>query len=214
MIIIKDLGTIDKGTYKKRMCIAECIGCGVHSEYAYSSVKNNPDRVCKSCAQKKEQVKRGNGNKIKRLYSIFKNMKTRCYNKNYEKFDKYGGRGIIICDEWLSDYKSFEEWSVNNGYEDCLTIDRINVDGNYEPSNCRWTTYSIQASNTQRLRSDNKTGYRGVIFVDKKFLAQITVEKRRFNLGRYKTAEEAARAYDDFVLENNLEHTLNFKVVI
>ena len=211
MTIIKDLGVKDLGTYRKRMCIAKCESCGDTQEKAYSYIKNNKNTVCKSCAMKKIHSDLGNGNNHKRLYSIWRNIKTRCYNQNYVKRKDYGGRGIVMCDNWRTNFKEFESWALSNGYSDNLSIDRIDNDGNYEPSNCRWATYSTQAKNTKRLRADNKTGFRGVVFVDNKFLSQITVNKQRYNLGRYETAEKAAEAYDSFVIENELEHTLNFK---
>lgn len=86
--------------------------------------------------------------KNKRLYSIYKNMKNRCYNKNGQDYNYYGGKGVIICDEWMNDYINFKNWSLSNGYSDNLTIDRINVNGNYEPSNCRWVDMKTQMNNT------------------------------------------------------------------
>lgn len=82
-----------------------------------------------------------------RLYKIWGAMKTRCYNPNYRKYYRYGGRGIKICDEWLNSFVSFSDWSMRNGYYDNLTIDRINVNGNYEPSNCRWITVTANNRN-------------------------------------------------------------------
>ena len=74
-------------------------------------------------------------------------MKARCYRETDTCYERYGGRGIKICDEWKNDYLAFHNWAVNNGYSDNLTIDRINVDGNYEPENCRWATNEQQCNN-------------------------------------------------------------------
>lgn len=74
-------------------------------------------------------------------------MKGRCYNKCNYKYQNYGKRGIKMCDEWLNDFMTFYNWSMSNGYKDNLTIDRIDVNGNYEPSNCRWVEDDIQRNN-------------------------------------------------------------------
>ena len=86
-----------------------------------------------------------------RLYNIYYGMKKRCYNKNTANYKNYGARGITICSEWLNDKQSFFAWAINNGYQDNLTIDRIDVNGNYEPNNCRWVDMKQQ----QRNRTDN-----------------------------------------------------------
>jgi hypothetical protein len=92
-----------------------------------------------------------------RLYKVFRDMKTRCYNKNSPDYKDYGGRGIRICSEWLNDYLSFKSWAEENGYDEeapkmQCTIDRIDVNGNYEPSNCRCVSIAIQNKN----RRNNK----------------------------------------------------------
>lgn len=82
------------------------------------------------------------GHRYERIYSIYCDMKKRCYNQKCIGYKNYGGKGITICDEWLNDFESFYNWSMENGYSDNLTIDRINSAGNYEPANCRWITRS------------------------------------------------------------------------
>jgi hypothetical protein len=84
-----------------------------------------------------------------RLYYIWKNMKSRCFNPNNQDYLDYGGRGITVCQEWVNDFVNFMMWSLQHGYNDTLTIDRINVNGNYEPSNCRWATQKVQCNNTR-----------------------------------------------------------------
>lgn len=83
----------------------------------------------------------------KRLSHIHYLMLRRCYNEKSTAFKWYGGRGIKVCDEWRADVFEFIRWALSNGYANDLTLDRINVDGNYEPSNCRWVTMKIQANN-------------------------------------------------------------------
>ena len=74
-------------------------------------------------------------------------MKQRCNNPNNQKYKDYGGRGIHVCDEWMNDFQSFYDWAMANDYADGLSIDRIDVNGNYDPSNCRWATMMEQRHN-------------------------------------------------------------------
>lgn len=93
-----------------------------------------------------------------RIYNIWQRIKQRCYNTKDASYSNYGGRGIIMCDEWKNDFMSFCEWAIKNGYSAKLTIDRIDVDGNYEPSNCRWADKDTQENNK---RSNVSITYNG-----------------------------------------------------
>jgi hypothetical protein len=83
------------------------------------------------------------------LYNRWVNMRQRCLNPLDPKYYRYGKRGIKICEEW-NDFKTFEAWSLNNGYKPGLTLDRENNNGNYTPENCRWTSFKTQSNNTRK----------------------------------------------------------------
>lgn len=91
------------------------------------------------------------GQRKTRLYGIWLGMKSRCYNSNDHNFLHYGAKGIEVCEEWTQDFQSFYGWSMSHGYKEDLSIDRIDVNGNYEPNNCRWVTMKVQQNN----RSNN-----------------------------------------------------------
>lgn len=88
-----------------------------------------------------------------RLYVIWRAMKSRVYNKNHPAWKNYGGRDIVVCDEWRSDFMAFYAWAVDNGYRDDLTIDRIDNDGPYAPDNCRWATHQQQQEHKRPPRN-------------------------------------------------------------
>lgn len=85
-----------------------------------------------------------------RLYRIYYGMMSRCFNTKYEAYQHYGARGITVCPEWKNHFYDFEKWALSHGYDDTLTIDRIDNDGNYEPNNCRWVDMKVQSNNRHR----------------------------------------------------------------
>jgi len=169
----------------------------------------------KSILESTVSVKHGlvtHGDTYLRLYRIWKNMKSRCTNSNHPKYEIYGKKGISV--EW-STYEQFKEWSLNNGYKDTLTIDRIDLNGNYNSSNCRWTTYAIQASNKGKY-VNNTSGYRGVSFKKRcgKWCAQIQINNKKTHLGYFDSAEEASEIYEQALVERDKLYNEEFQDTI
>ena len=87
-----------------------------------------------------------------RLYRIWSNIKTRCYNTNDSHYERWGAKGVVMCDEWRNDFKAFYDWAMANGYSDELTIDRIENNKGYEPTNCRWVTLAENNRNKPHVK--------------------------------------------------------------
>lgn len=126
----------------------EC-DCGNWTAVSRGNLKNGS---VISCGCRLDEWLHGDERKVhgatpERLYRTWANILTRCSNPNATGWHLYGGRGIRVCDEWATSYVAFRDWALANGWQDDLEIDRIDVNGNYEPGNCRWTTDLIQARN-------------------------------------------------------------------
>lgn len=133
--------------YLRNGSIQSC-GCGKFNVGQYSA-----NHMTKHGATSRNN----NDRSLKRLYGVWCNMKQRCCNPSCSEYHNYGGRGITICDEWINDFCSFRDWAIAHGYDgnaprgQC-TLDRIDVNGNYEPSNCRFVSQSVQSNNRTNSR--------------------------------------------------------------
>ena len=211
-ILLEDLGYIllkETNKDKIRAGLYRCMLCDKEFKAAIYNVKKGITKSCgciKSQRIKEANTKHNIWSINKRLYMIFTSIKDRVLNPKYINYKDYGGRGIIICDEWIKDIKAFYKWAMENGYEEHLTIDRIDNDGNYCPENCRWTTKTIQRRNT-RIAKNNTSGFKGVSYNKKanKYKAQTKVNNKSIYLGSFPTAVEGAIAYNNYIIENNLE---------
>lgn len=147
-----------------KKCVCRC-DCGRLFKRPYRNITNNKIKMCKECSNnlKKQQKHHSTHNKTHtRLYSIYHGMKNRCYNKNQIAYQKwYGNRGIKICKEWEKSFDSFYQWAINNGYQQGLSIDRIDNSKDYCQDNCRFVNAHTQVAN-RRILKNNKTGYTGV----------------------------------------------------
>lgn len=150
LLVKKDIGR--RGTSTLWLCLCDC---GNYTEATTADLRRRHKVSC-GCYAKSMRITHG-GSK-ERLYQEWLSMRRRCYDKNTIGWDIYGGRGIIVCEEWSNDYDAFRKWSYENGYDDTLTLDRINYDGNYCPDNCRWITKHDQCRNTRYNRFETMNG--------------------------------------------------------
>ena len=125
--------------------------CGNIKSIVGASLKNGNTKSC-GCLQKEKAASQGASSKIHgksktRLYRVWRGMKSRVFDKNSTKYDIYGGRGIQMCDEWKNSFEAFYQWATETGYNDNLTIDRIDNNVGYNPQNCKWSTAKEQSRN-------------------------------------------------------------------
>lgn len=179
-------------TRRSWLAICDCGKKKVIGESRLFPMKGrNPDKSC-GCFQLKQH---GWSVEHPRIFKVWRNMLSRCFDPTADNYARYGGKGTTVCDEWKNDFGSFLQWSLNNGYRDKLTLDRINSGEPYRPSNCRWADYYTQAQN-KGISSRNCTGVTGVSRSAKQntYRAYIRRDGIQKVLGKFKNLEDAILA--------------------
>lgn len=144
-LTVRELAYVDKKCGAIWLCDCEC---GNTKEAKARDLSRGSTKSC-GCLQRDvaKNIHKTHGLSNTRIHSIWMHTRDKCTKPNNKRYKDYGGRGIKVCDEWMNDFMNFYNWSMQNGYQDNLTLDRIDVDGNYEPDNCRWADNDVQAHN-------------------------------------------------------------------
>lgn len=201
---VEDLGMLyprDDSPRKYRFFLVICPHCNKEFKTQARFYKKGTLASCRKCSsgiRDKSIYHRKHGLSDSPLYAVWAGIKDRCNNKNNIGYVNYGGRGISVCQEWSGDFKKFHDWSMSQGYMKGLDIDRIDNNGDYKPSNCRYVSRFVNMSNTRHFRKTNTTGFRGVFRYGKtkRFYSKIQMNGSQINLGVSDTAEQASKVYE------------------
>jgi hypothetical protein len=147
LVVIAE-GDSTKSGNKRWVCQCDC---GSTTLSVGAGLRNGTTKSC-GCLARENSIARSttHGKSHTRLHRIWLGMRNRCYYKYQANYKDYGARGIAVCEEWRDSFEAFYAWAIANGYSENLSLDRINNDGNYEPSNCRWATRKEQSNNSRR----------------------------------------------------------------
>ena len=183
-----------RGKNRFYRCLCDC---GVSKDVQLSSLTNGKS---KSCGKGLCNHAVKHGLSFSKEYQLYSSIKGRCYTKSATGYESYGGAGIKMCDRWLGDH-GFENFLQDMGeVPEGLSLDRIDVYGDYSPDNCRWANQSLQSYNTKK-KVTNTSGRTGVGSYKGKWVASITVDSKYKALGTYEVFEDAVKAREDAELK-------------
>ncbi len=202
LTVIKYVET-DKNRKKLWLCLCDC----GNKKIVPTTYLTRGDTTSCGCYRKECELRnlskfwgkpKTHGLSKTRIYQIWADMKDRCNNKNNQFYKNYGKRGIKVCEDWLTNFMNFYNWAINNGYTSKLTIDRIDVDGNYEPNNCRWATWKEQANNKRVTRKI-------VIYEEKKSAYEF---EKQYGIKAHVLIDRYDKGYrdDKLIYKGNLGH--------
>lgn len=164
--------------------------CGTQKTVLGAELKRGDSKSCGCWGYKRVgDAARTHGKTHSRLYRVWCNIKGRCYKPSEASYPNYGGRGIIVCEEWKNDFQAFYDWAMANGYDENAprfqcTIDRIDNNGNYCPENCRWVDRYVQANNVKKNVFITYNGERLTIAqFARKYNLSVNLVRQRFNRG-------------------------------
>ena len=202
--LILDLGLrfIPKGDRRRTYGLYECQYCGKGFECVSQSINSGNTKSC-GCLNGEKHGLSNN-----KFYRIWSDMLRRCNNYKTAGYENYGGRGITVYKDWL-DVRNFIAWAEST-YIEGYTLDRIDNNGSYEPSNCRWADKTTQNIN-QRMKKNNTSGYVGVAWnkTHQLWVSYIHLDKKRHDVGTFKDKMEAIIARDNYIIENGLPHPIS-----
>lgn len=211
-LLVLEMAEPRKSPSGQSMRFVKCqCDCGNIVEKRLSALTSDMTKSCGCLKGKNQKGKRHKGKHNMsgtRIHNAWRGMKARCNYKGHPSYKNYGARGIRVCSEWLNDFPTFYEWAMANGYSDNLTLDRIDVNGNYEPENCRWSDLSTQSANR---RSSGSCEYIGVFKEPKgkSYFSRIIHNGEVVFSYRSKSKNECAKKRNEYIIENSLKYPLN-----